>query len=155
MSIVTVIESIVLNDLGVVGDNAFIHGLKGWQNIESDEADFPNKNVVYLDEPITSEDTFHQGGMVESRYRLSMLFLEKSQLDYSPDQQQLIIDRMRALRREFILHLKAKKDSSGTHIFREISDVVTTDVHNVFDVTATGVMVTFRALPLNGDSVCL
>lgn len=148
-SIITIIESVV-ND--IPSKPNFIHGQKGWQNVESDESAFP---AVYLDEPITSDDTFHQGGLVEETYPLQMMFLDKTELRQTPEQLRPTVDAMRELRRQFVLRLKAKKNANGEHIFKEITNVRTIDVYNVFDVNISGVIITFNAKPLNSDSVCV
>lgn len=147
-SIITIIESVV-NDLD--SKPSFFYGQKGWVNLKADKPEFP---AVMLIEPITSSDTFHQGGMVDSDYDVYMLFLDDSPLDDTPEQKRVVVDAMRALRREFILKLKLVKDSSRTHVFKSITNVRTTDTYNELDRNASGVGVSFTATPLNGDSVC-
>lgn len=149
MSIVTVIETVVAT---LDPEAQFIHGRKGWQNLKADEATYP---VAYLDEPITSNDTYHQGGLVDNAYPLRMMFLDQSQKDFTPAQHREIIDRMRTMSRQFILTLKQQKNSNLEHIFKSIDTVQTTDVYEVFDVILSGVIVTFTATPLNSDSVCV
>ena len=149
MSIVTIIESVV-ND--IPSKPTFIHGQKGFQNLTSDEKAFP---AVYLDEPITSDDTSHQGGLYEENYPLKMMFLDRTELRQSPEQLRPTIDAMRTLRRQFINRLKIKKNANGEHIFKNISNIKTIDAYNIFDVNLSGVIVTFNALPLNSQSVCV
>lgn len=150
-SIVTLIESIV-TDLSPAA--TFIHGTKGWQNIK---ADAPTSSIVFLDEPIFSNDTFHQGGLVDSSYPLRMIFMQQSKHENTPAQSRVFIDTMRELRRQFILRLKAKINTSNEKIFKEVKDVQTTDMINAreFDRYLTGCLVTFTAVPLNSDSICV
>lgn len=150
-SIITIIESIVDD---IPSKPNFIHGQKGWQNVESDESAFP---AIYLEEPLTSDDTFHQGGLVEESYPLQMMFLDKTELDQTPEQLRPIVDAMRALRRQFIIRLKTKKNTNGENIVRPelVTNIRTIDVYNVFDVNISGVIVTFNVTPLNSDSVCV
>lgn len=133
---------------------AFIYGLKGWQNLKADKtASFP---VAFLDEPISSSDTFGQGGAVDIRYNLQMAFLTKSGLNWTPEQHDKAIQEMRALRREFILRLKKAKDTTtNEHLFRSVENITTLNAMNVFDVNMSGVIVTFQLTPMSGDGICL
>lgn len=152
-SIVTLIENIVA-DLDPQAD--FLHGTKGWQNIKADNTIL--HTIVFLDEPIFSNDTFFQGGLVDSSYPLRMMFLKQSKHEDKPEQSRVAIDEMRELRRQFILRLKAKiVTATNEKIFKEITNVQTTDLINAreFDRYLTGCLVTFTAVPLNSDSVCV
>lgn len=149
MSIVTIIESVV-SDL--TPKPTFIHGFKSWANLKADEKKFP---CVILVEPITSDDTFRQGGLVDSNYPLFMMFLDRTELADTPEQHRVAIDAMRELRRQFILRLKMKKNSANEHVFKAIENVKTTDTFNELDANASGVFITFNATPLNSDSVCV
>jgi hypothetical protein len=84
-----------------------------------------------------------------------MLFLDRTELAYTPEQHRVIIDAMRDLRRQFVLKLKATKNVYGEHIFKAIDNVKTTDTFNELDANASGVFMTFAATPLNSDSVCV
>jgi len=148
-SIVSIIETVVLD---LTPKPTFIHGFKSWANLKADEKKFP---CVILVEPITSDDTFRQGGLVDSSYPLFMLFLDRTELRDTPGQHRPIIDAMRELRRQFILKLKASKNSNLEHVFKSIDNVKTTDTFNELDVNASGVFITFTATPLNSDSVCV
>lgn len=151
-SIVTLIENIVAE---LNPEASFLHGTKGWQNIQGDDVGSP---VVFLDEPIFSNDTFHQGGLVDSEYPLRMMFLTNSQHEDTPDKSREHIDAMRRLRRQFVLRLKEAKDpTTGEHIFKDVSGVQTTDAINIPEVNRylTGCIVTLNATPLNSDSVCV
>jgi len=148
-SIVTIIETVVLD---LTPKPTFIHGTKAYGNLKADEKKFP---LVLLIEPIYSDDTFRQGGLVDSTYPLMMLFLDRSELAFTPEQHRPIIDAMRDLRRQFILKLKEKKNTNLEHIFKAIDNVKTTDTFNELDANASGVFITFTATPQNSDSVCL
>lgn len=155
MSIVNTLESIV-NELELTDKPqqkvSFIHGLKGWANLEADEKQFP---CVVLIEPVISNDTFHQGGLVESEYELFLLFLDRSELEYMPQQHHQIVDSMRALRRQFILRLKEAKNTYNENIFKTINNIKTTDTFNELDVNTSGVGVTLLAKPFNAEGVCV
>ena len=140
-SIITLIEEVV-DDLTPKPE--FIYGFKSWANLKADEKKFP---IVILVEPITSDDTFHQGGLVDSSYPIFMLFLDKTELEDRPEDHRVVVDAMRTLRRQFILKLKIKNNSNGEHVFKDISDVRTTDTFNELDANASGVGLNFTATP--------
>jgi len=148
-SIITIIESVV-DDLTPKPE--FIYGFKSWANLKADDKKFP---IVILVEPITSDDTFHQGGLVDSSYPLFMLFLDKTELDWTPEEHRVVVDAMRDLRRQFILKLRMLKNANGEHVFKSVAEVRTTDTFNELDANASGVGINFTATPLNSDSVCV
>lgn len=148
-SIITVIESVV-NDLSSKPE--FIYGLKSWANLKADDKVFP---IVVLIEPISSNDTFHQGGLVDSTYPLLMLFLDKTELAHTPEEHRVVVDEMREMRKEFILKLRQAKNTNGEHIFKSVADVRTIDTFNELDANTSGVSLNFTATPLNSDSVCV
>lgn len=133
--------------------NTFIFGLTGWQNLQADEAaTFP---VVFLDSPITSEDDFKQGGYVQVNYKLNLMFAYKTSLDDTQPQQDAAITNARLLAREFVLRLKAAKDSTGTHLFRNITGTRRTDFQNMFDVNVSGCILELTLEPIDESSVCV
>lgn len=148
-SIITLIESVVAD---LTPKPEFIYGFKSWADLKADEKKFP---IVILVEPITSDDTFHQGGLVDSAYPIFMLFLDKTELADTPEQHRVAVDAMRDLRRQFILKLKLTKNANNEHVFKSIADVKTTDTFNELDANASGVGLNFTATPQNSDSVCV
>jgi len=147
-SIISIIEAVVLD---LVPKPTFIYGFKSWANLAADDKAFP---IVILVEPITSEDTFSQGGTVDSSYPIFMLFLDRTELAHTPQEHRVKVDEMRELRRQFVLKLKIAKNQHNEHIFKSITGVKTTDTFNELDANASGVGLNFTATPLNGDSVC-
>lgn len=133
--------------------NTFIFGLTGWQNLEADEsATFP---IVFLDSPITSEDDFKQGGYVEVNYKLNLMFAYKTDLADTQPQQDVAITNARLLAREFVLRIKAAKDSTGTHLFRNVKNTRRTDFQNMFDVNVSGCILELSLEPIDESSVCV
>lgn len=129
----------------ITGTPSFYYGIKGWQNLEADDGVFP---AIYLDEPIKSYDDIKQSGYIEESYPLKLLFIDKSELDWSPRQHQVIITAMRALRREFLNKLQ----QSDT--IRHVADSQTTDVMNLFDVNVSGVLLEVTIFLYNTESSC-
>jgi hypothetical protein len=105
--------------------------------------------VVFLDEPITSNDQLTQGGYIEEEYPLSMLFVNKTELDYTPEQHRVIIDAMRVLSKRFILRLQANAN------IRFVKTSIRIDVTNIFDVNLSGVILKIVVVPKNTDGACV
>lgn len=141
-----IIESIVSELVVENGTDAptFIHGPKGWNNLTTDEI----KNVVIiLIEPVTSQDVLI-GAHLQEKYPLLLAFLEKSELEYSPEQELVFTDRMRRLRAKFVY--KCSLDSR----IREIENIVTSDEFKVKDACLSGVGLQITITPVNGPVVC-
>jgi len=137
----TIVESLT-------GTPSFYHGVKSWQNLIVDEEAFATAPTVYLDEPITSYDDIKQSGYIEESYPLKLLFINKSEPDWTPEQHQVVIAAMRVLRREFINKLQ-QEDS-----IRRVADSQTTDVMNLFDANVSGVLLEITIYLYNTESSC-
>ena len=132
------------------------YGDKGWQNLEADEEEFLEsdevtpKGVVYLHTPIKNRLIINPGGAKDRSYDLIMMFLFKSQLDWTPEQYEEVIQFARSGVMNFINLLDA-----DSRIIKELSNIVETETENEFDVNATGIILTFTIQPKNFDSFCL
>ncbi len=124
------------------------YGDKGWQNLEADEV--TPKGVVYLHTPIKNRLIINPGGAKDRSYDLIMMFLFKSQLDWTPEQHDGSIQLARNGVMNFINLLDA-----DSRIIKELSNIVETETENEFDVNATGIILTFTIQPKNFDSFCL
>jgi hypothetical protein len=149
VSIVTTIESIV-GALPIEAEGStyptFLHGQKSYQNLISDEI----QNVmVFLDEPITANYDLKQSGYIEEGYSLSMLFVNKTELDFTPAQHRVIIDAMRVLVKRFLLRLQA---NSNIRFVRNAEGI---DITNIFDVNLSGVILRVTVVPFNSDGACV
>lgn len=122
----------------------FIHGWKGWQNLVADEI---TNEVVFLDEPVQSNDSF-SGNYLEESYVISLVFLSKNELDDSPEQILPIVDSQRIQRNKFIYLLKKNEK------VRNIASIRTTDLFNVFDVNLSGVKLDLTVTLFNDNSIC-
>jgi hypothetical protein len=150
--IVSLIRGII-EELPVEEDGSvypiFLHGEKEIQNAISDEIDLEAKEAaVYLDEPIRSNDNITKGGYIEETYPIEMLFVKKSQLDWTPEQHQVVILEMRDLRRRFLNRL-----ASNSNV-RSVSGVTTIDIKNIFNVNLSGVILRLTVVPFNSNSAC-
>lgn len=126
----------------------FYHGLKSWQNLVADDESFDTAPAVYLDEPIMSYDDIKQSGYIEEGYPLKLLFIDKSEPDWTPAEHQVVIAKMRTLRRQFLNKLQ----QSDT--IRHVADSQTTDVVNLFDTNVSGVFLEVTIYLYNTESSC-
>lgn len=139
-------------------NNVWIYGKKGFQNLMADEALALTENncLIFLDEPITSEDNFTQGGMVKTNYKINMMFAQKSQLDWTFEEHEVCIGNMRTLTREFGLRiLSAINADDNSKMFKAITNATRTNVHNIFDVNITGVLFSFNLEPYDDSAICI
>ena len=127
MSITTFLDGIIAK-LGSPAPT-FEIGVKSWQNVIADNAVLP---IIFLDEPIKSEDVIKSNRIIEEKYKLILYFFDKSQLDLTALQQNVIAENMRTLRREFLLELS--KDEK----VKLISSLSTENVFNALDANVTG-----------------
>jgi hypothetical protein len=124
----------------------FKHGEKEFQNYVADELEGV---LIFLDEPITSNDQVKQSGYIEEEYPISMIFGDKTELDWTPEQHQEAILRMRSLSKRFINRLV------GSPLIRVVRPTVARiDFKNLFDVNISGVILRITVVPLNEDSAC-
>jgi hypothetical protein len=138
----------ILTDIiaAMTGSPTFIYGTEGWNNFKADSAAvFP---VIFLNEPLMSNDKLAKSGYMEEVYPLKMMFLDKAQIDWTPAQHHTIIDAMRLLRREFINRLQDDDN------IREIDNIQTTDVFNVLDMNLSGVLLEIEISLYNSLSNC-
>ena len=98
MSLITAVSSLVS---ALTTDTfSFIHGDKYWNNLKASDITLP---IVWLDYPIVSNDEIQVSGALLPKYPVRIFFCDIAELDYTPTQHQVIIDKMRLAAREFIL----------------------------------------------------
>lgn len=119
----------------------FLHGTKSWQNLKSDQIDLSN-GIVYLDEPITSDDTLEISDALTERYAIKMFFGEKVEQKqmFDFDEHHAVALDMRAVRRQFINKLKYRPEIDS------ITNVKTVEWLNEFMANISGVVVYFTAV---------
>jgi len=141
-------RTIIVEEEEVIVPPHFYHGVKSYQDLEADDESFDTAPAVYLDEPIISYDDIKQSGYIEESYPLKLLFIDKSEPDWTPVEHQVVIAKMRTLRREFLNKLQ-QQDS-----VRHVADSKTTDVINLFDANISGVMLEVTIYLYNTESSC-
>lgn len=141
-----IINSVVIQ-LVVEGSNVapvFNHGWQGWNNLIEDEI---KGTVVTLVEPLISNDTL-VGSLLKESYPVLILFTENTDLDYTPQQELVLNDRMRRLRAKFI-YLLTNTDEVDT-----ITNIVTRDVLKQKDKGVSGVSLEFNVTLKQSQAVC-
>ena len=147
MSMKEILKDIVENTLSVAGDSfRFYHGDKGFQNLESDEKNYP---AVYLDEPIQNEDIIVMGGAIYEKYMLVLVIPYLSDLEWTPEQHDVVIQKARLAKNQLLSKL-----NSDPRI-KEISNIKTLEFINMFDVNCSGVTLSLYLTPQINNSVCV
>lgn len=131
--------------LNVTPAPTFYHGEQFEQNTQ-DDATLP---IVYLEHPLKANDKLLPQGQQEPTYTLNVFFLDRSSLDMTIAQRQVIVDGMHALKRKFIVKLmndaRVKSINSITHV----------EVYNVLDINLDGLWCTLSLTLYDNASVCL
>ncbi len=141
--IATIVSTMIIEG-GTVAPT-FIHGEPGWINLEADEI---LNDIIVLDEPIVSDDTYNKGGLLEESYRLKLFFWTKSPFDATPAQHKPLIAAMRNSRRKFLNKL------SQSPAIRSFNSIRTIDVKNALNVNLSGVMLSVTVIPFNETTRC-
>lgn len=149
----TIIELVKLIADDLTTDLSFKHGREAWQNIQAD-AEQPDEVVLYLDEPITSNDVLNQNNQLSSTYSLSMVFAKQSELEDNPLNYAPIIEQMRTLSASFLRKLAKKTDSTGELYVQNIENIQRLDVYNSFDANLSGVVLECRVTLLPSSEIC-
>lgn len=145
------IVSIIQEEVGNLTTHpAFTHGGDDWKNYKADKQDTTN-GVVYLDEPISSDDKQEITGAYTESYPLKLFIGRKvasTQLnDY--DELHAACIESRAVRKELIIRLRNRDE-----IFA-LTSIKTVEVLNRFDKNLSGVIIYLTAVCQTGDSICI
>lgn len=125
----------------------FITGTRFLSNIEADDISLP---ICILDRPVRIPITIEAGGLLKEQFSCTVLFFNKSELEYQFEQHEPIIGAMKLAADQFIVNL----DSFNQYI-ESVTNIVYTDLINALDTNLTGVQVTFdlALYPLD-EQVC-
>lgn len=147
------IHSILSNVAGDLStDVDFLYGPKEWQNYSADNATLP---VMYVNEPITSDDTFTQSGRIIEEYNLEIFFGKQAEPDWTAAQHHTnCVQPMRELANEFILRLLEKRDNVNRELVETIRNIQKSNIQGLFDTYSSGVVVTLRLTPYDYGRVC-
>jgi hypothetical protein len=126
---------------------SFLHSDKDWQNLNADEELLP---AVYMDMPIRYRTSTSVTGYKEKTYILMLLFLFKSELDYTPEQQEEAMTKAENAQTEFEILLDNDPDNISKWTAGECYQVL-----NLFDCNMSGVVMPLEISIRNTDSVCI
>lgn len=144
-NIKTIIKNIVENDLGSPVPT-FRYGWKAFQNLKADKENvFP---LVYLHAPISASDSLKSSGLIESEFSLELFFGDKTKIDYTPEQHDVIIQEMRTLSTKFIQ--ECQKDTA----IHFVKNCKRSEAINIFDLNLSGIILEITIIPFNADSFC-
>lgn len=143
MSIKAIVKQIIAA-LPISG--SFMFGWKSFQNFKADEESiFP---IRYMDSPIVSNDLLKQSGLIESDFPITIFFGNKTELDNTPEQHDIIIQQERAAAAKFIT---ACQNHTEIHF---VKNVKRTEVVNIFDLNLSGVVLEITLTPFEDGGFC-
>lgn len=129
----------VFNSTGVT----MSHGDEGWNNLLADRL---TTRGVYLIDPISF--SISNLTQMQERYPVKILFLQKTQLDYSPAQQAAATDLARIDCRAFIAYVRDAEE------FQNITNINSVETWNLFDANVSGWLLTCDIDPVPTESPC-
>ncbi len=149
--IISIVEALV-NQLDVNGVKyAFNHGQQHWANLVNDEFDFGDEQgVVFLDQPITTEYQLTQGGYIGEFYPITLFFMLKSELEYTPQEHEVnCIEPANNAIRQFI------SICQSSDLIDEILNPTALEFTNLLDVNVSGKSLSIKIKPRINASVCI
>jgi hypothetical protein len=136
----------IVNEIVTDMSLPFYHGSAQFQNLIADEQTLP---AIYLDQPITANYNLSQSGYTSATYPINVLFLFKSELDWTPEQHDTnCIQLAEAKIREFINRCEANP------AFDLITNISSTEFINLFDCNVSGKTLSLTLQVNNQYSVC-
>lgn len=124
----------------------FGRGEQSWQNYIADSEVLP---AVYLDEPISSSFKLLPGGVIQEVYELKLLVLQKSQLDWTPEQHATVIELARQQARKLTILIN-ESDSVQSFANPKILEF-----KNLFDSNLSGVVMTSEITFYSSAGICV
>jgi len=137
----------IVNEIVTDMSLPFYHGTTQFQNLIADEQTLP---AIYLDQPITANYNLSQSGYTSATYPINVLFLFKSELDWTPEQHDTNCIQLAELKiREFINRCELH---SGIDLITNISS---TEFINLFDCNVSGKTLSITIQLNNTYSTCI
>ena len=136
----------IVNEIVTDMSLPFYHGTTQFQNLIADEQTLP---AIYLDQPITANYNLSQSGYTSATYPINVLFLFKSELDWTPEQHDTNCIQLAETKiREFINRCEANP------AFDSVSNISSTEFINLFDCNVSGKTLSLTLQVNNQYSVC-
>ena len=129
----------------------FGHGPQHWANLKNDEFDFGKfDGIAFLDQPITTEYQLTAGGYIGEFYPITLFFMMKSELDWTPEQhEENCIDPCNNAIRQFISICQDRND-----LIDEVSNATALEFINLLNVNVSGKSLNINIKPRINASVC-
>jgi len=146
--IISVLNTLVSGMTSGTDTFTFGFGPEWFANLDLDEADFP---IVFLDQPVPIEFQAAQSGYIGETYPITLFFMYKAELDYTPTEHDSnCIEPARLAIRQFISVLQ---DSDLIDEVDVNGDAL--EFTNLLDVAVSGISIPL-SIKLNiNASVCI
>jgi hypothetical protein len=134
----------------------FFNGLPSYQNLQGGK-ESNVQPLCYLGEPLVSKHEFSESGgnSIYAEWPLEFHILEYSDLEFTQQQHDIIIARMRSKALEFIRQLNVQViPEDGRDVFSGINSIEIENVINLYADNFSGVKLSLVAIPLMPESVC-
>ena len=130
----------------------FGHGPSHWADLINDEFDFGEfKGTCFLDQPITTEYQLTAGGYVGEFYPITIFFMLKSELDWTPEEhEEFCIELANDAIRQFISICQSRTD-----LLFSIESPTALEFINLLDVNVSGKSLSIKMKPQINKSVCV
>ena len=124
----------------------FGRGERDWQNFIADYEIAPS---VYLDEPISSTFEVTKSGAIQEVFDLKLVIMRKSQLDWTPEQHEEVIELARQEARKLTILL------NNSDVVKSFTNPKVLEFINLFDSNVSGVFFTAQISFYDNASVCV
>ncbi len=141
------VEALLCSD-GEPAEFEFIHGSKGWMNLQADEA---KERVAWLGYPLVGQDAHLKTAAVETTWPITLFLGEQSTISGqdTTDQIRAAVSRMFTYALQFQLRL-LQDDRVKT-----VTAFVRNEVHSLTDRALAGCYLTCNVVTYNESSVCI
>ena len=124
----------------------FGRGERDWQNFISDNQVNP---AVYLDDPISFNFVSSNSGAISRTYDLKLVIFHKSQLDWTPEQHDEVVELAEIEARKLIILI------NNSNSVKEFISPNCLQFHNLFDSNVSGVFLTGKITFRENSSICV
>ena len=124
----------------------FGRGERQWQNFISDNQINP---AVYLDDPIGYTFQTTRSGGINPIYDLKLIIFHKSQLDWTPEQHDSVVELASQEARKLVILI------NNSESVENLMNTQVLEFHNLFDSNVSGVFLTGKITFRENASICV
>lgn len=124
----------------------FGRGERQWQNFISDNQVNP---AVYLDDPIGYSFATTRSGGINPIYDLKLIIFHKSQLDWTPEQHDSVVELASQEARKLVILI------NNSESVENLMNTQVLEFHNLFDSNVSGVFLTGKITFRENTSICV